>query len=58
MSRAGGQFELSNIRSGGPYRLEITYVGFDKVVRENIFVSLGEVSSQDINMEEKVKTTQ
>lgn len=55
MSRSGGQFEISNIRSGGPYRLEITYVGFDKVVRENIFVSLGEVTSQDINMEEKSK---
>lgn len=55
LTRSGGQFEISNIRSGGPYKLEITYVGFDKVVHENIFVALGEVASQDINMEEKSK---
>jgi outer membrane receptor for ferrienterochelin and colicin len=55
MTRTGGRFDLSNIRSGGPYKVEITYVGFDKVVRENIFVSLGEVASLDINMEEKSK---
>lgn len=55
LSRTGGQFEIPNIRSGGPYTLEITYVGFNKVVHENIFVSLGEAANQDINMEEKSK---
>ena len=55
MSRSGGSFEIANIKSGGPYKLEITFVGFDKVVRENIYVSLGEASNQDINMEEKSK---
>jgi outer membrane receptor for ferrienterochelin and colicin len=55
MSRSGGSFEIANIKSGGPYTLEVTYVGFDKVTRDNIFVSLGESSNQDINMEEKSK---
>jgi outer membrane receptor for ferrienterochelin and colicin len=55
MSRPGGRFEIANIKSGGPYTLEVTYVGFDKVLHDNIFVTLGEVAVQDINMEEKSK---
>lgn len=55
MTRTGGRFDISNIRSGGPYKVEITNIGFDKVTRENIYVSLGEVGTVDINMEEKSK---
>lgn len=53
VSRNGGVFDLPNIRAGGPYKLEVSFVGFDKFTREDISVNLGETSTQDINMEEK-----
>jgi outer membrane receptor for ferrienterochelin and colicin len=53
VSRNGGTFDIPNIRAGGPYKLEITFVGYDKLTRNDIFVNLGETSTQDINMEEK-----
>lgn len=37
-----GRFNLANMRVGGPYRVEITYVGQSPVVYEDIFLQLGE----------------
>ena len=37
-----GRFNLANMRVGGPYRIEVTYVGQDPVVYENIYLQLGQ----------------
>ena len=47
ITRTGGRFELANIAPGGPYKIEITFTGFEKSVRENVFLSLGETSQQE-----------
>ncbi|MFD2599388.1 TonB-dependent receptor domain-containing protein [Sphingobacterium corticis] len=37
-----GRFNLANMRVGGPYRIEVTYVGQDPVVYENVYLQLGQ----------------
>ena len=41
-TRAEGQFNLPNMRIGGPYRITITYVGYQTETIENVFLSLGQ----------------
>lgn len=37
-----GNFNLSNMRVGGPYRVEITYAGKEPVVYEDLYLELGQ----------------
>jgi len=37
-----GYYRISNMRSGGPYTVTITYVGFQDFVRENVVLQLGQ----------------
>lgn len=41
-SNANGNFVLQNMRIGGPYTVEISYIGYNKEVVKNIQLSLGE----------------
>jgi len=38
----GGNFVLSGLRSGGPYKVTITYAGFEPAIFQNISLLLGE----------------
>ena len=49
-TRNGGRFELANVPPGGPYTIEITFTGHKKIVRDNIFLTLGETSQQNFTM--------
>lgn len=48
ISREDGRFNLSNLRVGGPYRLEVSFVGFENRVIEGIVLKLGE--EKDFNL--------
>src|SRR5690606_5716701 len=37
-----GRFNLANMRVGGPYRVEVTYVGQSPVVYDDIYLQLGQ----------------
>ena len=37
-----GYYRISNMRTGGPYKITISYVGFKEVVNDNVFLALGE----------------
>lgn len=41
-ANVAGRFNLTNMRIGGPYRVEVTYVGQDPLTYENIFLELGQ----------------
>jgi len=41
-TRTNGSYNLSNLRIGGPYTIEISYIGYNKEVVSNITLSLGE----------------
>jgi outer membrane receptor for ferrienterochelin and colicin len=47
-----GSFNLRNMRVGGPYRVRITFVGFQPYVRQDISLSLGEVEVLNVTLEE------
>lgn len=64
-TRIEGRFSIPGMRVGGPYRVTVSHVGFEKQVKENIFLTLGvstnlEFSMRDvgIELEEIVVTAQ
>lgn len=46
ISRDDGTYRISNMRVGGPYRITFSFVGFQSLVVEDIFLSLGETYNQ------------
>jgi outer membrane receptor for ferrienterochelin and colicin len=49
-TRNGGVFNIYNMAPGGPYTVTISFVGFEQGKKENVFLSLGENSTQDFTM--------
>ncbi len=47
-----GFYRISGMRSGGPYKVTISYVGFNDDVRENIFLNLGQTQRISSQMQE------
>ncbi len=41
-ANVAGRFNLANMRVGGPYRIEVTYVGQTPVVYEDVYLQLGQ----------------
>lgn len=41
-ANVAGRFNLANMRVGGPYRVEVTYIGQNLVVYEDIYLQLGQ----------------
>ncbi len=50
-SRASGQFAIENMRVGGPYTIEISFVGFKTDKQEDITLKLAEPYLLNISME-------
>jgi len=44
VSQANGQYTIANMRTGGPYLVSITYVGYDQQRFEDIFLQLSEAT--------------
>ena len=51
-SDAGGKFLLNNLRPGGPYTVQVSYVGYAPQVQDNLFLSLGKVARQTFSLVE------
>jgi outer membrane receptor for ferrienterochelin and colicin len=49
-SSKSGRYSLNNIQPGGPYKIEVSFVGFEKQVREDIFLNLGETGQIDVSL--------
>ena len=54
-SRADGRYNLPNVRVGGPYTITISNVGAKDQVKENVFLSLGQVYNADFFVENDTK---
>ncbi|UOG75921.1 carboxypeptidase regulatory-like domain-containing protein [Hymenobacter tibetensis] len=50
-----GRFNIQNMRVGGPYTVRITFVGYQDVTREGIFLTLGQNQRLDINLSESTQ---
>jgi hypothetical protein len=51
-----GRFSLNGMRVGGPYKVEISYIGYGKFVAENITLSLGETYALNVELREEAVT--
>lgn len=47
-----GRYTIQGMRTGGPYKLSISYVGYQGVVYEDITLQLGEVYNLNVEMNE------
>ena len=52
-SRLDGRFTIQGMRVGGPYTVEISYLGFETVNVENISLRLGQVYNLDVELQEE-----
>ncbi len=41
-ANVAGRFNLANMRVGGPYRVEVTYIGQSPVIYEDVYLQLGQ----------------
>ena len=46
-SRSDGRFNLPNVRIGGPYKITVTYVGFEPAEQQDITLTLGQEYKAD-----------
>ena len=51
-SRANGTYEVRGLRVGGPYTVEVSFLGKGKDRVDNVYVTLGEPISVDLTLEE------
>ena len=47
-----GFYRISGMRTGGPYTITISYVGFNEIVKENVFLNLGSTERISVEMAE------
>jgi hypothetical protein len=55
-SRKGGSFNLPNLKVGGPYKITISYVGFENRTFEDVTLSLGTPLNIDAVLSDKGTT--
>lgn len=53
ITKSDGRFTVPNLRVGGPYRVTVNHVSYQKAVSENIFLELGLNNSVEFKLEEK-----
>ncbi len=50
VSNLDGRFAIQGMRTGGPYRVEVSYIGYKTKVIDGITLALGETTSVPVNM--------
>ena len=58
VTNSEGRFSISNMRSGGPYTVTITYVGYQPEVLNGVTLKLGEAFPLNVNLSEDGKQLQ
>lgn len=53
VTRTGGRYDIANINTGGPYRIQVSFVGFQPGLREEVFVNLGETENQNFTLSDE-----
>lgn len=52
VTNVDGRYSIQGMRTGGPYRVEISYIGYQTVVYKDITLQLGEVYNLNVEMSE------
>lgn len=58
LSNADGRFNLLNMRIGGPYKITVTYVGFQNQEFNDVYLELGKAFSLDILLQDESQKLQ
>jgi hypothetical protein len=58
LTQTDGRFTISNMRVGGPYLVEVSFVGYDKYEKKDIFLELGNPMNLNIVLANSGKTLQ
>lgn len=53
---AYGLFRIPNMRVGGPYTAKVNYIGYSEVIKEGIALSLGQVYTLNLTLQESSET--
>lgn len=53
LSNADGRFNILNMRIGGPYKIVVTFVGYQTQEFNDVYLDLGKVSSLDILLKDE-----
>lgn len=54
VTNVDGRYSLQGMRTGGPYSVEVSYVGFQKAIFKNITLQLGETYLLDVTLAESL----
>lgn len=49
-SRENGRFNIMGLRVGGPYKVTVSFVGFESQVRDNVYLNLGLTADLNFTM--------
>jgi len=53
MTLDNGKYNIPNMRIGGPYRIEVSYLGFKSEIKEGLFLLLGQKVRLDFTLKEE-----
>ena len=53
VTNVSGQFNLQGMRTGGPYKVEISYVGYQTAIYKGINLSLGENYVLNVSLKDR-----
>ena len=56
VTNSNGRFAIQGMRTGGPYKVAIQYIGFTTQTKENIFLQLGETYVLNVQLSETAAT--
>ena len=50
IGRAGGEYDMLNLRVGGPYTITVSFIGYDDAILSDIYLSLGTSTTLDFQL--------
>lgn len=51
-----GRYRINSMNAGGPYQIEVTYIGFKTTTLSDIVLQLGETTSLNVSMKDESQT--
>jgi hypothetical protein len=55
-TNVAGRYVIPGVRVGGPFKVEISYTGYETQTRENLYTSLGTATDVKVNLQEASST--